>query len=143
MDCRIIKFSRVPRTLLGMLCLVAVLVTGCSNTNQKSGADSSGTSSEAGSSAVTVKMGDSPTDLKVISGHDFSLDALKAGQMAFSLDGDAGKSYSLQLSSEDVASLLAGSTVMTEASEAQGNATKAVSLWVQQAADEVEEDSGW
>jgi len=127
------------RSLLGLICFGFLFLIGCSSSEQAQ----KGASKTAAIEAFTVKMGDASTDLKATSSHNFSLDAIKSGQTEFSIDGDSGKAFVVQLSSQDVASLLAGSTVMTQAADSKGSATKAVSLWVQMTEDEAEEDSGW
>jgi hypothetical protein len=75
----------------------------------------SGGSSEPGSVEITLG-----SDGAGASSDELTLDALRAGQSMYTIEGENG-TYTVELTEDQIADLIAGSTVMTEASGENGS----------------------
>jgi hypothetical protein len=90
--------------------LVAILLLGAGCAGSKPGGS-------AAPGMVSVLVGAEATEA---AGHDISVDALEAGRTSFSVEGAQGAHYTVELTAEQVADLLAGSTVMVEGAGERG-----------------------
>lgn len=70
-------------------------------------------SSEPGSVEITLDGAEASSD-------ELTLDALRAGQSMYTIEGEDGP-YTVELTEDQIADLIAGSTVMTEASGENGS----------------------
>jgi hypothetical protein len=103
-----------------------LLSIGCASS--RSGGDSEGPGS------VHITMGDDGAEA---SSTELTLDALRSGQSVYVIDGSEG-TYTVELTEEQVADLISGSTVMTEAKGEAG--TEQVRISVEKAS---KRDTGW
>jgi hypothetical protein len=88
-------------------------------------------SSRPGDSApgsVQVRLGPNATEA---TSPDLTLEALRAGQSIYLIEGDQGATYRVELTEDQITDLVAGSTVMTEATGDTG--TEPVRISVQKA----------
>ncbi|MCA9726653.1 MAG: hypothetical protein KC729_03155, partial [Candidatus Eisenbacteria bacterium] len=113
---------RLLHSARNLLALVAILFVGLACASSKPG---DGTPAPG---SVALKLG---ADGAEASSPDLTLDALRAGQAVYMVEGAHGAMYTLQLTEEQIADLIAGSTVMTEASGERG--TEPVQISVQKA----------
>ena len=106
------------RRMLWRLCLVLFLLLlpiGC--------ASSKPGDSAAGS--VQVRLGPNATEA---SSPDLTLEALRAGQSVYRIEADRGAIYRVELTEDQITDLVAGSTVMTEATGDTGNEPVRISV---------------
>lgn len=100
-----VRFTAVLFTCLSIALLIGPL--GC--------ASSRGGSTEPGSIQITLANSGAEA-----SSNELTLDALRAGRSTYTIQGEDG-TYTVELTEDQIADLIAGSTVMTEASGENGS----------------------
>jgi hypothetical protein len=83
------------------------------------------------------------SDFRAVMSHDITSTALQSGRTQFSVaDGD--KKYRVELTAAQIQDLLAGSTIMLEGRQADGEGIEPVRLSMHEHAEDAgEEDAGW